>query len=85
MRELVAQYLSNSISRRTFLKRLTAAGVSTIAARSVLESLVPAAHAQAAEGGGAAIEGFKMVEGTGGECFAEQLIASGVKLSLIHI
>jgi len=45
MRELVAQYLSNAISRRTFLKRMTAAGVSTVAARSVLESLVPAAHA----------------------------------------
>ncbi|MGE5098116.1 MAG: thiamine pyrophosphate-binding protein [Betaproteobacteria bacterium] len=76
MRELVAQFLSQGISRRTFLKRLTTAGLSAAAARSVLESLVPAAHAQAA---GGAIEGIKVVEGTGGECFAEQLIASGVK------
>ena len=79
MRELVARYLSQSISRRTFLKGLTAAGLSTTAAREVLDSLVPVAHAQektAAEGGAA---DFKVVEGTGGALFAEQLIASGVK------
>ena len=75
MRELVARYLSRSISRRAFLKGLAASGISASAAQSVLESLVPAAHA--AEGG--AIEGIKVVEGTGGECFAEQLVASGVK------
>ena len=47
MRELVARYLSQSISRRTFLKGMTTAGVSLTAAKSILESLVPAAHAQA--------------------------------------
>jgi hypothetical protein len=72
MRELVARYLSRSISRRTFLKGLAAAGLTPAAARSVLESVVPAAQAQA-------VEGIRIVEGTGGECFAEQLIASGVK------
>jgi thiamine pyrophosphate-dependent acetolactate synthase large subunit-like protein len=72
MREWVARYLSHSISRRIFLKGLTTAGVSVTAARALLESLIPAAHAQNAEG-------VKIVEGTGGECFAEQLIASGVK------
>lgn len=77
MRELVARYLSQSISRRTFLKGLTTAGLSAAAARSVLDSLVPVAHAQAA--GGAEAAGFKVVEGTGGELFAEQLLASGVK------
>jgi thiamine pyrophosphate-dependent acetolactate synthase large subunit-like protein len=74
MRELVARYLSHSISRRAFLKGLAAAGLTTSAAREVLDSLVPVAHAQAA-----GAEGFKVVEGSGGECFAEQLIASGVK------
>jgi thiamine pyrophosphate-dependent acetolactate synthase large subunit-like protein len=78
MRELVARFLSQSISRRTFLKGLAAAGVPATAAREVLESLVPVAHAQAAEGG-RAVEGVKVVEGTGGECFAEQLAASGVQ------
>ena len=73
MRELVARYLSQSISRRSFLKGLTTAGISAASAREILESLVPAAHAQAAG------DGVKVVEGPGGLCFAEQLIASGVK------
>src|SRR5712692_2734532 len=72
MRELVARYLSQSISRRSFLKGLTTAGISLTAAKEVLESLVPVAHAQN-------LEGIKIVEGTGAMCFAEQLIASGVK------
>jgi thiamine pyrophosphate-dependent acetolactate synthase large subunit-like protein len=74
MRELVARYLSHSISRRTFLKGLSTAGISTAAAQSILESLVPAAHAQSRSP--AAI---KVVEGSGALCFAEQLMASGVK------
>ena len=73
MRELVARYLSHSISRRSFLKGLTTAGISTAAAKEILDSLVPAAHAQAAG------DGVKVVEGPGALCFAEQLIASGVK------
>jgi thiamine pyrophosphate-dependent acetolactate synthase large subunit-like protein len=72
MRDLVARYLSHSISRRTFLKGMTGAGFSLTAAKGVLDSLVPSAHAQ----DGAA---FKVFEGPGGACFAEQLIASGVK------
>ena len=51
MRELVARYLSHSISRRTFLKGLTTTGISLTAARSILDSLVPAAHAQAGGSG----------------------------------
>jgi len=77
MRELVARYLSRNISRRGFLKGLTAAGVSLAAAESILDSLVPLAQAQGTTR--VAPEAIKMVEGTGGECFAEQLIASGVK------
>jgi len=73
MRELVARYLSQSISRRTFLKGMTSAGFSLTAANGILESLIPVAHA---EDGAAAV---KVVEGTGAECFAEQLVASGVK------
>src|SRR3954452_9415662 len=51
---------------------MTTAGVSLGAAKDILEALVPVAHAQG-------IEGVKVVEGSGGLCFAEQLIASGVK------
>lgn len=74
MRELVARFLSHSISRRAFLKGLAGAGISAGAAEAILDSLIPVAHAQ-----GAGAQGFKVVEGTGGECFAEQLMASGVK------
>ena len=77
MRELVARYLSHAISRRGFLKGLTTAGISLASAKSILQSLVPIAHAEEARR--VAPEAIKMVEGTGGACFAEQLIASGVK------
>ena len=77
MRELVASYLSKTISRRGFLKGLTKAGVSLAAAESVLKSLTP--HVQAQEARRAAPEGIKLFQGTGGAAFAEQLIASGVK------
>jgi len=73
MRELVARYLSHAISRRSFLKGLAGAGISAAAAKQILASLVPAAHAQGAA------DGVKVVEGSGGLVFAEQLIASGVK------
>ncbi|MEE8160625.1 MAG: hypothetical protein V3T61_03205 [Acidobacteriota bacterium] len=50
MRELVAQYLSNSISRRRFVSRLVGTGISLTAAQSVLQSLTPLLHGQ--DGGG---------------------------------
>src|SRR3954447_1354988 len=74
MRELVARFLSQSISRRTFLKGMATAGISAAAARDIADSLIPVAHAQAAEG-----TAFKVFEGHGGAAFAEQLIASGVE------
>ena len=77
MRELVASYLSKTISRRGFLKGLTKAGVSLAAAESVLKSLTPLVQAQDARR--TAPEGVKLFQGTGGAAFAEQLIASGVK------
>ena len=39
MRELVARYLSQSISRRGFVKGLTGAGLTLAAAESVVQSL----------------------------------------------
>jgi thiamine pyrophosphate-dependent acetolactate synthase large subunit-like protein len=77
MRELVASYLSKTISRRGFLKGLTTAGVSLAAAESIVKSLTPLVHAQEARR--VAPEGIKLFQGTGGAAFAEQLIASGVK------
>ena len=62
MRELVARYLRHSISRRDFLKGLTATGVSLSTAESILGTLVPVAHAQ--DAGSAAARGIKVFEGT---------------------
>ncbi|HZT62448.1 MAG TPA: twin-arginine translocation signal domain-containing protein, partial [Burkholderiales bacterium] len=69
MRELVARYLSRSISRRSFLRGLAGAGLSATAAQGVLDSLVPAVQAQ--ETARVAPEAIKVVEGTGALCFAE--------------
>src|SRR5436853_537368 len=76
MRELVAQLLSNGISRRDFVRRLVASGVTATAANSILQSVD--ALAQNADAP-ASPDAVKVVQGTGGEAFAEQLIASGVK------
>jgi thiamine pyrophosphate-dependent acetolactate synthase large subunit-like protein len=96
MRELVARYLNNSLSRRGFVRGLGKAGLTATAAQSVLSSVssvslaqtaAPAAPAAApaaspsvpAAAAGAANAAVKQFQGTGGACFAEQLIACGVK------
>ncbi len=77
MRNLVAQLLSNGISRRDFVRRLVATGVTTAAANSILESVT--ALAQTPGTSPVAPDAIRVFQGTGGEAFAEQLIASGVK------
>jgi thiamine pyrophosphate-dependent acetolactate synthase large subunit-like protein len=77
MKNLVAQFLSNGISRRDFVRRLVATGVTTTAANSILESVT--AFAQAPGAAPVLPEALQIFQGTGGEAFAEQLIASGVK------
>jgi hypothetical protein len=77
MRNLVAQFLSNGISRRDFVGRLVATGVTAAAARSILESVT--AFAQTPGASPVSPESLRIFQGTGGEAFAEQLIASGVK------
>jgi hypothetical protein len=76
MKELVAQLLSNGISRRDFVRRLVASGVTVTAAKSILESVDAFAQSPTAPAAGDAVKTF---QGNGGEAFAEQLIASGVK------
>jgi hypothetical protein len=76
MRNLVAQLLTNGISRRDFVRRLVATGVTTAAANSILESVTAMAQAPGAP---ISPEAIRVFMGTGGEHFAEQLIASGVK------
>ncbi len=41
MRELVAQYMSKTLSRRGFVNRLVKTGVTLGAAQSVVQSLTP--------------------------------------------
>src|SRR6516165_3818990 len=48
MRELVAQYLSHSISRRRFVRSLTKAGLTATAAQSVLGAVTSVGFAQGA-------------------------------------
>src|SRR3954466_3570889 len=48
MRELVAQYLSHSISRRRFVGGLTKAGLTATAAQSVLSAVASVSYAQGA-------------------------------------
>ena len=76
MRNLVAQFLSNTISRRDFVRRLVATGVTAAAANSILESVTALAQTPGAPP--VAPDAIRVFQGTGGEAFAEQLIASGV-------
>src|SRR5436190_15318068 len=48
MRKLVAEYLSDSISRRTFVGGLTKAGLTATAAQSVLSAVASVSYAQGA-------------------------------------
>jgi benzoylformate decarboxylase len=77
MRHLVAQLLSNGISRRDFVRRLVATGVTAAAANSIAESVT--ALAQTPGSAPIAPDAIRMFTGTGGAAFAEQLIGSGVK------
>lgn len=62
------------LSRRTFAKKLTAAGLSLASARAAHGGIVSPAHATVVSP-----TARKLVKGTGAELLAEQLIASGVK------
>ena len=71
MKELVRQYLDQSISRRTFTTGLTAAGFSAGAAKSMAQSLALPTAATASGG-------IREMRGTGGALFTQQLKAAGV-------
>src|SRR5262245_24348610 len=77
MRELVARYLSNAVSRRDFVRGLIGSGLTAAAAQSVLGSID--ALAQSRDGALPTPDEIKIFEGPAGAAFAEQLIASGVR------
>jgi thiamine pyrophosphate-dependent acetolactate synthase large subunit-like protein len=72
MRNLVKGYLDQDLSRRGFLKAMTAAGFTIAAAESVLQNLIPVAHADTA-----GKDYWKPFEGNGGAMLAEQLLQTG--------
>ncbi len=71
MKELIKQYLDDGMSRRQLMTGLSALGMSTVAAKSMAQSLSPAVGAPAAA--------VREVQGTGGALFVAQLKAAGVK------
>src|SRR5215469_4881282 len=75
MRELLKRYLDRGVSRRTLMKNLTAVGLSTVAAKTVAQSLAPVS-AKAAE---AAPGATREVKGNGGQLYLQQLKAAGVE------
>lgn len=78
MRELVRRYLDNGLSRRGFLKKMTAAGFSALAAQHVLESLGPL-RAEGLESILHTSASPAPMQGTGGEILVEQLSAAGAE------
>jgi len=82
MRELVMRYLNNGLSRRGFLKQMAAAGFSTVAATSVLESLSPFT-AEGATLSAEGANGVKTMTGTGGEVLVEQWCAAGAEFCVV--
>ena len=77
MRELVAQYLSRTITRRGFVRKMVASGVSLAAAEPIARSLTEVVRAE--EASKVTPEAVRIFQGTGAEAFCEQLMASGVK------
>lgn len=75
MREVVNQYLGQGLSRRGFLKSMTALGFTAAAAEAVLEPL------EASELAGTALDqpGAEWVEGTGGDLVIAQAKAAGTR------
>lgn len=78
MRELLQDYYNGNLSRRRFLRRLAETGLTTAAARSIVEA-ADVAETQTAEktveNGGR----YRVITGSGGELLAEQARAAGVK------
>jgi benzoylformate decarboxylase len=72
MRELVHEYYDGRLSRRAFVGRLVATGLTTAAARSVVEAAELGSLQGTPPAGGAAV-----FTGTGGELLVEQIKAAG--------
>jgi benzoylformate decarboxylase len=72
MREIIRDYYDGRLSRRAFVGRLTAAGLTATAARSVLQAAELGSLQESVPTGGAVA-----FSGTGGELLVEQVRAAG--------
>ncbi len=75
MRELVHQYMGQGLSRRGFLKSMTALGFSAAAAEAVLQPVEASEQA----GKGLDVAGAITLKGTGGELVVRQAKEAGVE------
>ena len=78
MKNLVKRYLDQGLSRRQLVSGLSAAGMSTVAAKAFAQNLAPAAQS-ATPATAAAPAAIREVEGNGGKLFVEQLRAAGTE------
>src|SRR5262249_59733791 len=76
MKELIKQYLDDGISRRQLMTGLSALGMTSVAARSVAQSLAPVTSAPAAA--------MREAHGTGGALFVAQLKTAGGKVVFFY-
>ena len=74
MKDLIKQYLDNGLSRRQLMTGLSTMGLSTVAAKSVAQSLETFG-----QGAAAPPAAVRQVKGTGGALFVQQLKAAGVQ------
>ena len=78
MRELVKDYLEGTISRRTFMKRMSMAGFSAMAAASALQTLQPLSQAYATTHDDS-LQPIRSFSGRAGVLLVEQLKEAGVE------
>jgi len=83
MQGLVKDYLGGAISRRSFIRKSTAAGFSVVAARSAIDALQPIVNANQASTFSPATTSTTSVTGAGGDLLAEQLRAAGVRFIFV--
>ena len=74
MKDLIKQYLDNGMSRRQLMTGLSALGMSTVAARSVAQSLETFG-----QGAAPPASAMREMKGTGGALFVQQMKAAGVE------
>ena len=73
MKDLIKQYLDRELSRRGLMSGLTALGMSTVAAKTLAQSLETVGQGDAPTGPSS----MREVKGTGGALFVAQLKAAG--------